>query len=115
MSQPDHDQEEEFQAIDGPDFREWEIKSPEMWDLVLDLEAAARIRKVFNGPVAADGSPAYEEARQFLDHCERALRVTLATMIITSYGIRMRGEPESPFEHAGKPRAFGVDSPGPSA
>ena len=112
---PDEEQPGEPEVLDGPDPREWPIKSPEMWSLVLDIEALERIRRAMNGPVVPVAEQDHEEARQFLDHADRQLRATLGAMIIDTYQVPRSSEPRdtSPFGGAGKPRAFGAEHPPP--
>lgn len=106
MSQPEH--EEEAPVLEGPDPRDWERQAPEMWGLVLDIEALDRILAAMNGPAPQDSGPAYEEARLFLRHSGQQLRGMLGVMILQTYGVPLPETGTSPFEGAGKPRAFGA-------
>lgn len=98
-------------TLEGPDFRKLEAEAPDIWNLLLDIEGLDRLQAVMQG-AATDGSVAYGVARHFLEYCAREHRVRLAELIIMKYGVPVTER--SPFGQAGKPRAFGAESPPPA-
>lgn len=107
--------EEEDQVLDGPDPRTWPA-TPAVWDLVLDVRAIDEVLAALKGEVARDtDDPAYMEARSFLSAAVAQRCEELARVLLSMYGVKP-GETAgaSPFEGAGRPRAFGADSPPPA-
>lgn len=109
---PEAKDEDEPQLIEGPDPRTWPA-TDEIWGPVTDLRMIDEVAGLLNGKIAMDGmSAAYEEARRFL----RALRAEgceqLALALLATYSVQPADDAgASPFSEAGKPRAFGADSP----
>lgn len=108
MAEPDP---QEDPTLEGPDFRNLEAEAPDIWSLLLDIESLDRVLAVMKG-AATEGSVAYGVARHFLEYCAQEHRVRLAELIITKYGVPVTER--SPFGQAGKPRAFGAESPPPA-
>lgn len=102
--------EQEHPILEGPDFRNLEAEAPEIWNMLLDIEAIDRVLAVMRGQ-ATSGSVSYAVARQFVEYLAGEHRVRLAELIVKTYGVPMAET--SPFGNAGKPRAFGAESPGP--
>lgn len=104
--------DQEHPVLEGPDFRNLEAEAPEIWNMLLDIEAIDRVLAVMRGQ-ATNGSVSYAVARQFVEYLAGEHRVRLAELIIKTYGVPL--EQSSPFGNAGKPRAFGAESPVPPA
>ena len=99
--------EQEHPVLEGPDFRNLEAEAPEVWNMLLDIEAIDRVLAVMRGQ-ATSGSVSYAVARQFVEYLAGEHRVRLAELIIKTYGVPMTEK--SPFDQAGKARAFGAES-----
>lgn len=110
--QPEEERAEE-RFLDGPDPRAWPGRR-EIWGLVEDLAAIDQVNGALKGDRhAMDGmSEAYEEALRLLavfraNRCEQ-----LSLTLLSVYGVEVPASAgASPFDGAGKPRAFGADSP----
>lgn len=110
---PEPEAEDEPQILEGPDPRAWP-GTDEVWGLVGDLRVIDQVNGLLRGDRhAMDGmSTAYDEALRLLtafraDRCEQ-----LALALLSIYGVTPRDDAgASPFSEAGKPRAFGADSP----
>jgi hypothetical protein len=109
---PEEQGEDEPQILEGPDPRAWP-EMPEIWGPVADLRAIDQVAEALAGKIAMDGmSGAYEEARRVLrafraEACEQLSLVLLSTYSVTPG----EGAGASPYSTAGRPRAFGADSP----
>jgi hypothetical protein len=116
VPQPDNPKTEpraepEVSSWEGPDPRDWENR-PVIWNLVRDIEALVRTQAALAGSSEIGAGPAYPEAQRFLQVMGDQLRGCLALAVLDAYGMAP-GEPtrSSPFDGAGKPRAFGADLP----
>ena len=112
---PPEREDDDAQVLDGPDPRTWPTIDA-LWDRVLDIRAIDELMTVLSGASPRETSdPAYQEARRFLVTAAGQQCEELARVLLSMYGVRA-GEAAgaSPFDGAGKPRAFGADSPPPA-
>jgi hypothetical protein len=104
--------EEEAQVLEGPDPRTWPGRE-DIWGPFTDLRVIDQVAAALKGEPAMDGmSDGYEEARRFLRVLRQEACEQLSLVILSTYGVMPgSGTGASPFSGAGKPRAFGADSP----
>lgn len=110
-------EEEVPQSFDGPDPRHWR-GSPDIWGVVEDIKVIDEVLPLLNMPGGYRMSPAHQEALRFLAAHRVQSCELLAAGILMSQGVPLpqeEAEPDSPFSQAGKPRAFGAESPPPPA
>jgi hypothetical protein len=109
---PEEAPADEPQILEGPDPRSWPGMD-EIWGPVSDLRAIDAVYELLDGKVAMDGmSAAYEEARRLVRAFRAETCEQLALALLTTYNVQPGDDAgASPFSRAGKPRAFGADSP----
>lgn len=110
---PEPREDDDVQVLDGPDPRTWP-GMPEIWGLVQDIRVIDEVRAALKGEMARDlGSAAYDEARRFLEVAVAQRCDELALVLLSVYQVKTRegkGTGASPFDGAGRPRAFGADA-----
>ncbi len=112
---PEPREDEGVQDLSGPDPRTWPAE-PDVWDRVQDIRAIDEVLAVLRGEQAREtDDPAVLEARRFLAAAAAQQCEELARVLLGMYGVKA-GETAgaTPFETAGRPRAFGADSPPPA-
>lgn len=105
-------EEDEPKVLEGPDPRAWPGRE-DVWGPVADLRVIDQVAGLLKGEVAMDGmSGAYDEARRFLRVLRAEACEQLSLAILSAYGVTPDGDAgASPYSSAGRPRAFGADSP----
>lgn len=104
--------DDEMVELEGPDPRLWE-DDPEIGRALADIRAADAVALLMRPVDAHLPTPELEAASVLLANLRRQARENLAGILVTAYGIPLEDgdeEPEDPSP-AGKPRAFGRETP----